>query len=634
MNYNKKTVYDVDVKGKKVLLRCDFNVPQDKATGEITSDKRIVAALPTIKYLLENGAAVIACSHLGKPNATFDSFVKKQTEKGKDPATLTEEAWKKFLNTAATCDPPLARAELIGIWKSAVKFGKKVSSQSGYIPPKKYNGPTPRKPKDYSDVGQATVFAEFCRDHVRYSPATDYLVYDGICWQESKSRAQAALHDFTDIQLEEAEQYISDTEAYMDNTGASDLVADLGKNKALELFSEEQMRAYLANQRAIAYRAFVIRRRDSKYLTATLKEARPMVEISPSELDADGLLLNTPEFTVDLRKGLRGRQSHRAEDFITKCTAVTPGTHGAEIWDKALDTFFCDNDDLKEYVQMIAGLAVIGHVYVEALIIAHGDGRNGKSTFWNVLSRVLGSYSGNISADALTVGCKRNVKPELAETKGKRLLIAAELEEGMRLNTSVVKQFCSTDEIFAEKKYKDPFSFIPSHTLILYTNHLPKVGANDPGTWRRLIVVPFNAKIQGSGDIKNYADYLYENAGPAILAWMIEGAEKVIKADFHITQPDCVREATALYRENSDWLEHFISECCEVGDTYSTPSGEFYICYRDFCARTGEYTRSTTDFYAAVDLAGYVRKRTTSGRIICGLRLKSEFTPTDVDYLS
>ena len=71
MNYNKKTIYDVDVKGKKVLLRCDFNVPQNKETGEITSDKRIVAAIPTIKYLLENGAAVISCSHLGKPKGEW-----------------------------------------------------------------------------------------------------------------------------------------------------------------------------------------------------------------------------------------------------------------------------------------------------------------------------------------------------------------------------------------------------------------------------------------------------------------------------------------------------------------------------------------------------------------------------------
>ena len=97
MNYSKKTVYDVDVKGKKVLLRCDFNVPQDKKTGEITSDKRIKAAIPTIKYLLDNGAAVIACSHLGKPAATFESYVKKQVEKGKNEADITREEWEKSL---------------------------------------------------------------------------------------------------------------------------------------------------------------------------------------------------------------------------------------------------------------------------------------------------------------------------------------------------------------------------------------------------------------------------------------------------------------------------------------------------------------------------------------------------------
>ena len=88
MNYKKKSIRDVSFNGKKVLLRVDFNVPQDKKTGEITNDKRIRAALPTIQYLLDDGAAVIACSHLGKPSATYAAYVKAQVKKGKSEDEL------------------------------------------------------------------------------------------------------------------------------------------------------------------------------------------------------------------------------------------------------------------------------------------------------------------------------------------------------------------------------------------------------------------------------------------------------------------------------------------------------------------------------------------------------------------
>ena len=69
--YNKKSVTDIDVEGKKVLLRCDFNVPVDKETGKIRDEGRIIAALPTINYLLDHNAAVIACSHFGRPKGEF-----------------------------------------------------------------------------------------------------------------------------------------------------------------------------------------------------------------------------------------------------------------------------------------------------------------------------------------------------------------------------------------------------------------------------------------------------------------------------------------------------------------------------------------------------------------------------------
>lgn len=537
----------------------------------------------------------------------------------------TDDAHKHFAEVAACCQPPLEQSELDSIWRSAQRFYGKVAAQEGYIPPEQYDQDLQLKPSDYSDVGQATVLAREYEGKLRYSPSTDFLVYNGRFWEESKPKAQAVAQELTTRQLEEAETEIKKATDEMMKNGAWELLASMGPKKAAMAFSSEQARSFQKYENATTYRNYAIKRRDSKYITAALKEAHPMVEIDQRQLDADEFLLNTPSATYDLRIGLPSAHEHTPADFITKQTTVDPSDDGMDIWQDALETFFCGDNELIDYVQEIAGLSAIGKVCVEGLIIAYGEGRNGKSTFWNTLSRVLGTYSGNMSADTLTVGCKRNVKPELAEAKGKRIIIAAELEEGMRLNTSNVKQLCSTDEIYAEKKYKDPFSFVPSHTLVLYTNHLPKVGAIDAGTWRRLIVIPFNAKIEGSSDIKNYADYLFNKAGGAILKWIMTGAKRVIEKDYHIVKPAVVEAAIQKYKDNNDWLSQFLDECCEVGSGLIAKSGEVYNAYRSYCMQVGDYIRSTTDFYTALECAGFERKRNKSARLILGLQLKSDF---------
>ncbi len=105
---NKKTVKDVDVKGKKVLVRCDFNVPLDE-NGRITDENRIMGALPTIKYLMEHGAKVILCSHMGKPHNIFtEGFGLTKKEKKAVEALPAEEqaaAKAEYIEKAKKKDP-------------------------------------------------------------------------------------------------------------------------------------------------------------------------------------------------------------------------------------------------------------------------------------------------------------------------------------------------------------------------------------------------------------------------------------------------------------------------------------------------------------------------------------------------
>ena len=120
---------------------------------------------------------------------------------------------------------------------------------------------------------------------------------------------------------------------------------------------------------------------------------------------------------------------------------------------------------------------------------------------------------------------------------------------------------------------------------------------------------------------KNYSKFLLKNAGPAITKWIIEGAQKVICDHFNLTLPACVQEAIRKYRADNDWLTHFLEECCVVEEDAMAKSGEVWDSYKAFCARMGDFTRSTTEFYTALENKGFGRRRQMNGRFVLGLRL-------------
>ena len=539
------------------------------------------------------------------------------------------EAIGKISSFAEHCKPPLEESELNAIIESAKGYAEEIIKSDSYIPPEVYNRLKGEyEPDDYTDIGQAKVFEKVFGEVVKFSPETRCIVYNGVYWEESDEKARLLVHQLTELQMQDADSLLKFWETELKEAGAGvGLDEKLTTKQITSVLTAKQKVIYEQYQRAVQYKAFVLKRRGTFAINAVLKEAAPRLAIVVGSLDSETYLLNTPAGTYDLRAGADVVYPHKAEDYITKVTAVSPSDEGMELWEAMLDVVFCGDQDLKRYVQQLAGFAAIGGVFAENLIIAYGEGRNGKSTLFNVIARVLGSYSGSLSADVLTNSCRRNIKPELAELRGKRLVIASELEEGNGLNTAVLKQLCSTDPIYAEPKYRRPFSFIPTHLAVLCTNHLPSISTMDTGTWRRIKVVPFNAVIQGDSEVKNYTEYLFKNAGGAILKWIMDGSKMVIENGYKIETPDAVKRVVEEYRATNNDFQEFLDSCCNIGDGYSIPSGELYTAYRSYATSQGFFPKNKQNFYSNLERAGFSKRRVTRGVVVMGLTLKTEPAP-------
>lgn len=546
----------------------------------------------------------------GQRNNTLCRFAAKVLTRWGDK---DEKAYQLYLEETKKCRPLLSEKEVEFIWRDTLKFyQEKIACSPDYVLPESFSiHRSLLRPSDYTDVGQAYVFYKEYGSITAYSVATGYLYYDGKVWLESETKVHGLVQELTERQLEEAVSELKRAQYYENKSALKDDSDSKKDNEAKVKYAKN-------------YRGYVLKNRDTRRISAVLREIQPMIDIDDvSLLDNNGFLLNTPDGEIDLHTG--EMKDHEPNDYCTKITRVGPSEKGRELFDDFLEQITCGDKELQDYLQLISGMGAVGKVFNENLILAYGSGKNGKSTFFNLISKVMGNYAGNLSSETLLSRQTKNKSPEYAELRGKRWVTVSELDEDKFLDTAVMKKLCSTDDILAEKKYKDPFSFTPSHTIILCTNHLPRVSMSDGGTWRRLIIVPFEAVIDSSAEVKNYAEYLYEHAGGAVLSWIIEGAKKFLESGCRIEVPAVVKEATEQYRAENDWLNNYISECCETGKGCETPAGELYQNYSDYCERTGEEKKSQQAFGRALKNAGYtsIRKNIENHtvRMWRGLRL-------------
>ena len=117
------------------------------------------------------------------------------------------------------------------------------------------------------------------------------------------------------------------------------------------------------------------------------------------------------------------------------------------------------------------------------------------------------------------------------------------------------------------------------------------------------------------------------------MAWVIEGAKKVIESDYQIPVPDLVQKAIDEYRSQNDWFGHFLADKCEVNSSYKESSSSLYQAYRNYSLDCNEYVRSTADFYFALEKTGFGRITVSRKRYFKGLRLRED-TGADEDFMN
>ncbi len=352
-----------------------------------------------------------------------------------------------------------------------------------------------------------------------------------------------------------------------------------------------------------------------------LSASEPEMSVVERDLDSDPHLLGVDNGVVDLRAG--DHLVNRPDMLVTRyCDAAYDADAKCDGWMRFLDQIFESDIETIESVQRLLGCTLLGLSGGEILVICYGHGSNGKSVFSNVVHTILGGYTVTAPPSLLTARQANDNGPrnDIAAVAGARYLSVNEVQAGDRLDEQVVKMLAGREPITARFLHQEFFTFLPSFTPWLRTNHKPVIMGQDDGIWRRLVLLRFGRTFTGAEkDPDLEQKLLAERDG--ILLWMIAGAKKYLKDGLQLSPR--MEAEWATYRNESDLLGEFLAD-----KTVPTPGGEIdqatlYQSYRSWCEHeSGVRPMSRKSFTQRLAERGYSKGKSGASRFYRGLTLE------------
>ena len=360
--------------------------------------------------------------------------------------------------------------------------------------------------------------------------------------------------------------------------------------------------------------------RSNKSKNAMLSEVMHHGPVLPAQMDRFKTVLNTPGGVIDLRSG--GISPHDPMTYLTKMTAVEYSENAdCPRWLAFLDDIFRGDKDLIRYVQKAVGYSLTGSTTEQCAFFLYGTGRNGKSTFIDIIRDIFGDYAANIQPETIMVRSNQStaINSDIARLKGARLVTSVEPNEGVRINEGLLKQLTGDDTVTARKLYGDEFEFKPEFKLWMATNHKPVIRGTDTGIWRRIHMIPFTVQIPEE-KIDRRLKYKLSAELTGIFRWAVEGC--LLWQKEGLKMPRAVLEEVREYRREMDVISAFVEDKCTVGKGLSVKSSQLFAAYLNWAEQNNEYRMSSTKF--GMELAKRFEKvRTRGGIYFNGLSLNN-----------